>query len=179
MMPLTSVFLTSLLCLFNILTFLGFMTTIILFHTRYSYLASAGVGPYEASFADPSLFLPTVAAINVATLYSVALRDPTVSFTLTPITCSGQDCSSHFFPGGMRLVYPLPSLFTNYSNVDTGIVHQSQGIQIDLWDVGPSDTFSGYCKTWGNDYLAMQLCVANSATIPDALIAGFCPIEFY
>ena len=153
------------------------MSTITTFTPYFTFPITAGIGPYNVSFGQD--YDPNFVTALFTSRFSGLFDDPTTAYPLTPTLCSGDNCASYLFPGSFEDMTPFPGLITNYSEADVMVVQKSSGIQIQYWGLDSNDQLDERdCKTFGNDYAALLICVASSSVNSDYLIASSSIIDF-
>jgi len=140
-------------------------------------LLRAGLSPMNTSFI-PDYVNET---IPFWYYYSAALTDSTYVTPISPLSCSGDDCSSYFYPGGITRVFPSPPTITGYNDANRFVVYDTPGYQVDfysptstvVWSASdckaygvqsPTDLASalGIClKQVGNDLVADKCCILD------------------
>lgn len=100
------------------------------------------------------------------------LTDSTFVTGIPPSTCSGENCSSFFLPGGLRQVRLQgqefnSSLFNGQQPEDSSsvLIHDAPGYQLEFSPIERNYTFdSGTdCTTYGQTTgLGLHLCIASS-----------------
>jgi hypothetical protein len=88
--------------------------------------------------------------------------------------CSGPDCLSLFFAGGVGEIFPDPQLITQPSGANMLIIQGESGVQGDYWDFSSTEAplTTDHCQTWGEEYGAIMICIKPSSLNEANLIAG-------
>ena len=142
-------------------------TTFTPYHT---FRIATGIGPYNVSYGQDSD--PSFVTALFTSRFSDLFEDLTTAYPLAPTACTSDDCSSYLFPGGFEDMDPDPGLITNYTEADVLVVQKSSGIQIQYSGLGADDQLGARdCRTFGNDYAALMICIASSYN-SDSLIAS-------
>jgi hypothetical protein len=133
-----------------------------------SFNVTAGLTPLNETAFSYGSFAP----FNFWSSWNSILTDPTVSNVVTPTTCSGANCTSYFFPGGMQDISMVTNTAYTYptNEPDLGlIVYNSPGYQVDFAPVDPSAPpfQTNNCQTYGN---VIQICLTASG---EDLIIGW------
>jgi len=147
---------------------LGFVTGSTLYHTLYTYRASAGVGPFDPSIAQNYIGDPNFAAVVIQEFPNLWL-DNTVQLMLQENNVS----RTYFFPGGPSTVSPYPGVISGNWSTDVIVVHQVLSLQVE-YDVNPPTGLLTVddCKLWATNDSAVELCLAN---FQHRIIAGTGP----
>ncbi|KAH8888077.1 hypothetical protein GQ53DRAFT_826641 [Thozetella sp. PMI_491] len=150
----------------------------------------AGLAPVTEELALTALlgsFIPT-SIINfyyMTFCYSL-LSDNRFSLTVPSISCSGQNCSSFFLPGGAAIIKDQDDanfLFggEGWDNQVAVLVNNAPGYQLEFYPAPPGWEFdlTADCAAFGQtEREGLYMCVANSGT---DLVAGWsiCPQEIW
>lgn len=112
--------------------------------------------------------------------YSAALSDGTYVSTISPLSCSGTECVSYFFPGGIKQVFPSPPTIQGYDEADGFIVYDTPGYQIDFYPPASKVSWNvADCKIYAVDALlnengAIGICIRQDG---NDLVAGTTLVE--
>lgn len=78
------------------------------------------------------------------------------------------------------MIIPNPWLITNYSTADVMITRATQGLGLDYGLMNTSESFtSSDCQAWGDEFSALQICIASSKEKQNRLNAGLFLFLFY
>jgi len=118
--------------------------------------------------------------------WQTILIDATSVISVPPYSCSGTDCFSYFFPGGVAeeaIVHTVPEEATSY------IVYETPGYQIEYYSLestSPPWNNVTDCRIYGDLARAIQICVRQlgsdlmAGSSPAVTLTGtginFCPV---
>lgn len=105
--------------------------------------------------------------------FPAIFTDGRTVFPIPPHSCSGTDCFSYFFPGGIGAVSPYPSVAledTTYPDASGFVLHDTAGFQIEFYPLSSNDSLSlTDCQIYGWSGAAIQICIKQDG---GDLIAG-------
>lgn len=142
--------------------------------------------PVYAGLAPINPAVAILAPASLMTLFSITysmgfITDPRVVTGIPPKTCSGNDCSAVFLPGGLELVYLDPqeefdnTNFFNQQELDdltSILVYDAPGFQVEFSPVESNYTFDPEdCKMYGETVRdGFYICLASRGS--DLLAGG-------
>ena len=151
------------------------MTTITIYDPRFTYRASGGIGAYNTSLIRPDIFPPATIANIVSQYYIDLFRDTSLGVSLDTGPCPLNEpvCGSHLFVGDYSFIDPTPSFITNFTDATVVFAHQLSGIQVDIVGLNSGEVDASDCKIFGTNLSALQICITQSTTNPNGLLAGY------
>lgn len=139
------------------------------------YNATAGVGQFNGSFVTP-----VMQSVNGSVPYQVLsyvydfVTNPKFSIVAPPINCTGADCESYLFPGGLEVASPWPP--TEHPSDPIAKIYDAPACQIEfLYGLDGQDYFlPSDCSVYGSDAFGfgIELCVAESRRSKGSITAG-------
>jgi hypothetical protein len=151
---------------------LGFVKSIPIYEPVFTYAATAGIGPYNTSLTQPGVQSISTTASIFSEYYSDLFQRDFV-YPLSPLI-SCPTCKSYLFVGEFGFIQPNPVNFANISTANSVLIHQLQGLQVDMSVLSSGEVETSDCKIWASDVGAIQICIAKSTASPNALVAGNC-----
>ena len=139
------------------------------YHGVSLFPVTAGLSPINASIADQ--LTSNLAAVTFASYYRSLLLDNTHVIRIPPLSCSGDDCFSYFFPGGLDSIFPRPGSYQQFPAATAYVVNDAPGYQIEFYPISSSDPqlITGDCQVFGTPFSALQICIKK---VDSNLIAG-------
>ena len=160
---------------------LGQVSSVTLFPVRYDFPVSAGLAPFNGSFASyyPQSYLQYLAFSQTPSLFN----DPFWVYgmdsgaAVAPACLEPEsNCSSYLMVGGMEAISPYPNLVTQFPEADAFRVFGEQGLQADYWNIDPSDAVfpSSSCQVWSTSEgdFAIMVCIKTSVLDQNNLVWG-------
>jgi len=122
----------------------------------------------NASFSQISWF-PMTAAREFWWYLPATLVDRSISTTIAPISCSGDQCNSFYLAGPLSTILFDPSLpnitASNYSTASAYIQDNAPGYQVEFYPIDetrdPAFTLED-CRAYGVSTLAINICLKRS-----------------
>jgi len=161
---------------------LGQVSSLVVYTPLNYFPVSAGIGPFDASFADYSWQGAT--AISFAAVSTTLFIDAKQSFAVEPVTseCSASaNCQAYYYPGQLDYVTPSPFSLNNSQQAPYFQVQGGQGLQVDYWDVSTEEApvTPDDCQVWASPIegysFGFAICIKTSSINPNNLIAGTYP----
>jgi hypothetical protein len=166
--------------------YVGQVSSVTLFPVRYDFRVSAGLAPFDASFASdyPQIYLQYLAFSQAASFFN----DPFWVYSLDSGAAPGclepeSGCSSYLIVGGMEAILPYPSLVKLFPEADVFLVFGEQGLQVDYWNTDPSDAVfssNNSCHVWStlDGEFAIMVCIKTSSLDANSLVWGMKYLTF-
>lgn len=156
----------------------SFMTV---YDTIYTYNATAGVGPFNASLIQPFMNAlhscsPTypyeiLPYTYYAAVYTLVLN-PLISTISEPVSCQGHSCVSYLLSGGLEMVTPwTPDGHEDYPMVK---IDKAPSLQMDFTAPASSSFQATECDVFG-EYgftIGIRLCISVEESTTELLRAG-------
>jgi hypothetical protein len=141
----------------------------------------AGIAPLHDSvkalddttgISDTSPITPADVNMMILGMAHSILIDPTLVVGVSPLYCTGSDCTSLFLPGGLELVRRPDgsTLFTGQQLEEPVIiVHDAPGYQLEFSPTDFKFNFDTDCHNYGLPISSLYACIAFS---DDKLLTG-------
>lgn len=146
------------------------------YHTVHEFpVVQSGQSPMNASIANDSWFNFTGPREFWWYLPSI-LADGKLSGSISPLHCSGEQCTSFFLPGPLSTIIFEPTLpnitESDYSTASAYIQENAPGYQVEFYPIDetrdPMFTLED-CQVYGGSTLAINICLKKSDI---SLLAG-------
>lgn len=145
------------------------VTIYLLFDQKSLYPISAGVGTFDASYAEA---YGDITAIYMSSDTWRLLQLNQWSYPSIPVvsckpSSSESDCgSSYFLHGGIWLVAPWPTKNTSFPTADGYVMNQVRGVQLDFQPLDSNFQFDPEhdCAIAGQNNLVIGLCFSQGST---------------
>ena len=98
------------------------------------------------------------------------LGSPNYAVGMSPLHCSGTNCSSYFLPGAIYSIVGIDLPLSIHPEAPSLVVDNSIGYQIEYYPLSTDDTFDGaICKSYGPNAYAVSSCMKQ---LGSDLLAG-------
>lgn len=145
------------------------------FRAESGLQVSAGIGPFEPSLA--TTWDGNITSFYFSTQVPSLSIEPLRTIAVNPVSaaCSGADCISYLYTGGIASTSPYIFLVSQSPDADVFLIQGEVGLQGDYWNINPAEQpfAADHCQIWGDPQIAFSVCLQTSSLDSNSLIGGF------